>query len=563
MEEKKLFEEIKPLLDEYIKYSRQEMPDVWNDSRASTMKEREERVYADDREGEILKILDEGKTYNKVLEKTVSIPLDTRRELIEELTQIREAKKQEKQEVIYDIVKEFLDSNKEKMNKEIEEKSQIEEKAWKAKKEATRNQRKAYKLRNLVEKEAGKESKVYKAANEEAKETLEKFETLSKEHNAAKNELEEAKGRLVEFNGKYDGIDFASEAGVYNLFDIIGLQEEKETARMSDGQVFGEDNSKIDDMDEVKKMQEEATKKQEEEQKAETERKAELEKGKSGKGNEETINSKVDFTSKEWKNILKANTDKDKVTIKFNGEFGEYTIENKKDYYTAYYDIEDKENIIINTGLKGIDEELQGFSKEDISKIDMAIYGALKEYDEAHTMENKVSEKRFQYVAAILAPMSDKERKDYMKAKGINISYDLREMDENGENTKQIREYAKNHKAQNIAKVKDEFKPFKLFKDILNKMNTKRLESKETNRKIKKAAKNQAKAIKNPQSQRIAMGRMEERNIKEDLKVSKEVVEKTNEVGKNIAQEKENESKETITLTTAKGEKLKGMGREE
>lgn len=88
MEEKELFEEIKPLIEDYIAYSRQEMPDLWNDSRASSM-QKKEKAYGTDREGEILKILDEGKIYDKKIDDIITIPLNTRRELIEELTRYK------------------------------------------------------------------------------------------------------------------------------------------------------------------------------------------------------------------------------------------------------------------------------------------------------------------------------------------------------------------------------------------------------------------------------------------------------------------------------------------
>lgn len=93
MEEKELFEEIKPLIEEYKEYTNQKMPDVWNDSRASFISKVQDKSYEADREGEILKILDDGKIYDKKIDDVITIPLNTRRELIEELTRDKRCKK--------------------------------------------------------------------------------------------------------------------------------------------------------------------------------------------------------------------------------------------------------------------------------------------------------------------------------------------------------------------------------------------------------------------------------------------------------------------------------------
>ena len=50
----------------------------------------EEKNYGTDREGEILKTLDEGKMYDKKRDDVIAIPYQIRKELIEELVEIRD-----------------------------------------------------------------------------------------------------------------------------------------------------------------------------------------------------------------------------------------------------------------------------------------------------------------------------------------------------------------------------------------------------------------------------------------------------------------------------------------
>ena len=248
-EEKKMFEEIEPLIMDYIAYTKQETPDVWFDSRAAAQLEREKKQYSNDIEGELLRQLDEEKGKEK------------REKLIEQLNQIREENKQQKREVIYGKAKEFIDSNKEKMNKEIEEKTAELEAVKKERNQAIISKNKAYSLRKTVFKQVGENSKVYKAADEEAKEALENMKSLGKKYDEINKQLEESQGKLASFEEKYNGIEFSSSAGVYNLLDIIGIQEEQLEARMSDGQVY-QSGRKVDDMGEIKRMQEEATRQQ-------------------------------------------------------------------------------------------------------------------------------------------------------------------------------------------------------------------------------------------------------------------------------------------------------------
>lgn len=280
MEENKLFQEIEPLIEEYIEYSRQEMPDLFFDSRITARMERLNKQYSQDKEGDLLRRLDD---------EEVGRSVDQRRALIEQLTNVREENMKAKREVIYSKVKEFVDNSIEQMNKEIEEKreqeierkikKEIEEKtkeleeAEQKRKESFIAIRKANKVRKILLKEVGNESKIYKLADEEAKEKLEKnkedvkrSETLKQELQEKNIELQEKEQEIVGmeqdlqyFKYKYDDIDFLSEHGIYTLLDMIGLEKEQEMVRMSDGRVF-DGQEEVSDMGMIMDMQEEAKK---------------------------------------------------------------------------------------------------------------------------------------------------------------------------------------------------------------------------------------------------------------------------------------------------------------
>lgn len=280
MEENKLFQEIEPLIEEYIKYSKQEMPDLFFDSRITARMERLNKQYSQDKEGDLLRRLDD---------EEVGRSVDARRALIEELTRVREENKQARREVIYNKVKEFVNNSIEQMNKEIEEKrekeiegkikKEIEEKtkeleeAEQKRKASFKERMNAYKVRKMLLKEVGNESKIYKLADEEAKEKLEKNKEDIKRCETLKQELQEKNIELQEkeqevlgmeqdlqyFKDKYDDIDFLSEHGIYTLLDLIGLEKEQEMVRMADGRVF-DGQEEVSDMGIIMDMQEEAKK---------------------------------------------------------------------------------------------------------------------------------------------------------------------------------------------------------------------------------------------------------------------------------------------------------------
>ena len=277
MEENKLFQEIEPLIEEYINYSRQEMPTIAFDLRRFVTMDTLDKQYPDDKEGELLRRLDEDRA------------VDVRIALIEELKLVREENMKAKREVIYSKVKEFVNNSIEQMNKEIEEKreqeiegkikKEIEEKtkeleeAEQKRKQSFSARMKAYKVRKMLLKEVGNESKIYKVADEEAKEKLEKNKEDVKRSKILKQELQEKNIELQEkeqeilgmeqdlqyFKDKYDDIEFLSEHGIYTLLDMIGLEKEQEMVRMSDGKVF-DGQEEVSDMGTIMDMQEEAKK---------------------------------------------------------------------------------------------------------------------------------------------------------------------------------------------------------------------------------------------------------------------------------------------------------------
>ena len=255
MEEKQLFEEIKPLIEEYKKFVKQKNPEVfnWNDSRASSIGKTQEINYTKDREGEILEILDEEKN------------IKNRRELIEELVKIREAKKQEMRKAIFEKVGSFISDSKEKMNQEIEEKRQELEKQKEEKrihqrekeqelkeKREKRNymNRRSIALQGILLKigkntELGMEDKVYISVGDEVIQANREKENLARDINTLESEckilkseydnffiekdegLQELVKRLNEFDDIYGNISFESEEAINYIETIAENYKEK------------------------------------------------------------------------------------------------------------------------------------------------------------------------------------------------------------------------------------------------------------------------------------------------------------------------------------------------
>ena len=332
MEEKELFEQIKPLIEEYKEYANQETPDLFNDFRANSLSKVEEKNYGTDREGEILKTLDEGKMYDKKRDDVIAIPYQIRKELIEELVEIREAKKEQMRSTIFEKVSTFINDSREKMNQEIEAKKQdleeqkeakrknLEEKQQKLsqKEQLKRDMNKRSKVLTkhlrLIEQDLGKSDKVYRGIEEEQKQVIRDKKGLSRDINALTREcealkleyedfdiesdekLQELVKNLSDFEQIYGKVNFESEEGLDYIEIIIANYEEKETTRMSNGQVFVNDEP-VEDMGTIIDMEENQILKEEFEQRI-----AEIE-----AGNEDLIEmlppdyvlSKIELTEKQ------------------------------------------------------------------------------------------------------------------------------------------------------------------------------------------------------------------------------------------------------------------------
>lgn len=192
--------------------------------------------------------------------------------------------------IIFEKVNAFINDERERMNKEIEEKRQQLEEQKEERRENVEKKQQELEQKQQILKDMRKKSRAYKDEAERIKgnkmlkegyrfyldknkELKGSIYELNKEVNALEKEcqslkfeyedfiieddevLKELVNGLNEFDNTYGKIDFTSENGVYNIETIIGRQEEKETSRMSDGQVYNENNEPVDDMEEIKKMQ--------------------------------------------------------------------------------------------------------------------------------------------------------------------------------------------------------------------------------------------------------------------------------------------------------------------
>lgn len=306
MEEKELFGEIKPLIEEYKEYANKETPEVfkWNDARASSVSKVQDRNYATDREREILEILDEERAIN------------SRKELIEELVQIREAKKQEMRSTIFEKVWAFINDTREKMNKEIEEKRQELEKQKEEKreelKEKLENKQQELKEKEQLRSEVHKKCRAYQdesikiKGNKILEEGYTFFEAKSKEFNnnlytlnkdvkalekeceALKFEyedfsiendegLQELVNRLNEFDNTYGNIDFESEDAIEYIGEMVeSYKEEDEIHKLTEDEVEVEEPEKVVTMEDIEndeqvKQQDEKFEEKSEEQPKEVE----------------------------------------------------------------------------------------------------------------------------------------------------------------------------------------------------------------------------------------------------------------------------------------------------
>ncbi len=276
MGEKELFEEIKPLIEEYKEYANQATPDMWadilEDIKISEKSKEQGKVYTADRELEIMKKLE---------------VMDARRKLVEELIEIREAKKEEMRSTIFEKVGAFISDSKEKMNQEIEEKRQELEKQKEEKRENLEKKQKELEEKQQILKDMSTKSRAYKDEAERIKGNkmleegrrfyLEKnkelnvsiydlnkeVKTLEKECQTLKFEyedftiendegLKEAEKRLNDFEETYGKIDFTSEDAIDYIEEIVeNHKEEDEIHKLTEDEVEVEEPDKVITMDDI------------------------------------------------------------------------------------------------------------------------------------------------------------------------------------------------------------------------------------------------------------------------------------------------------------------------
>ncbi len=271
MEENQFFEEMKPLLKDYVEFTKEDMSEKWeNMEKEALAKVEESQVRLDEakqRQNEAIKnrdIFDEVMPRLKTLGEKVYKPVeDERREnqkkleeyarqynsrnkelaqaneeveqtraRIEEEKQERMNTQKEKQESVYAKAKEYIASSKEKMEQDIKDKSDKLEEVKKQYKSFENEKKIAMKLKSKLEKESEEVKstetfkKMYTVADEESKKRIQELSEHSKVINQAMEELEGARNTLASFETKYDVIDFASEAGIQSLIEITGWEEE-------------------------------------------------------------------------------------------------------------------------------------------------------------------------------------------------------------------------------------------------------------------------------------------------------------------------------------------------
>ncbi len=302
MEEEQFFEEMKPLLKDYVEFTKEDMSKKWENMEKEALakveesqarrdeaknKEKEARkkgetlrqakrnlkgmvaIIGDEEyksiEGKInqnvKKIEELSREYNhryKELEQAKQEQQQTKA-TIEKEKQERLEQQKEKQGSIYEKAKGYIDSKKEEMNRNIEEKSSKLEEMRAKRKELASEAKAASELRLTLSKSTDeiKKSATYKALSQKANKELQKRKAMYKEYNQemsrAKEELEGAKATLASFEEKYGAIDFSSEAGIQSLMEITGwkdekeasaIEEDKDTLEADDAQKLGEEGHK-------------------------------------------------------------------------------------------------------------------------------------------------------------------------------------------------------------------------------------------------------------------------------------------------------------------------------
>ncbi len=271
MEEKQFFEEMKPLLKDYVEFTKEDMSEKWEDMEKEALAKVEEsqarldeakekhdeaknkdhifktimpqvqvlggqtyKAVEDDRNANLDMLKKYAREYNQREKELVQAneEVEQTKAKIEEEKQERVEKQQEKQENVYAKAKEYIDLTKEQMRENVEEKSHQLEEMTKQRRELAAEAKIASDLTLTIKRSTNevKSSETYKVLSEKAEEELQSRKAMYKAYNKevmlAKEELEGAEATLASFEAKYDAIDFASEAGIQSLIEITGWEEE-------------------------------------------------------------------------------------------------------------------------------------------------------------------------------------------------------------------------------------------------------------------------------------------------------------------------------------------------
>lgn len=401
MEEKEVLKIIGEKIKEYRKEqeSINAIPGEWRDRRGI-----QETNYEDNLEGKLLQQLSE------------TAVLERRRQLIAQLKELKQNKidsiKNEIESVMMDFGKQVIKDNEQNIKEATERKNKIQ------------NDIKSLKHDNKQLRKAkdglSKESKTYKVANEEIQEKVASIRALYKEKNTINNEISEYQQQREEFMKKYGSIVLTSEEGINKLEEIAVEQVVTEPEL-------------------------------EEPESEEPETKKPAHNLKTGLRN---IIQKPKLV-KEMSQLKERSKDSDSVSIVFNGKTGKYNVTG--DYFgDQEYEHDYKETY--KEGSARMEEELREFSPEDLMKIDPAVYEILRQYDDEYSkIMKEPSDKAFSYVAALVAPIKDKERRDLLKRRGIEQTYKTKGIEKifDLEEGQEIKDRAATYKQMKVANVKN------------------------------------------------------------------------------------------------------------
>jgi hypothetical protein len=231
--ESNYLEEMRGLVEEYQKNG--ETPEVfkWNDKRMP-VEETPKKEYEHSLEGELLQEIDET-TDPKI-----------RKDLIEQLTSLRQINKDSLKNKIQVGTQKFIKEYNAKANEELEDyKKQLEEAEENRKKVVSERIRYKNLKLSFQDNEA-----IYKAANEEEMKSVEKIKVFAKAKEALSDKIDALKSGMENINNYYGTMDFNDDSFIYNLDSAIGRKDVKDTVRVENEELVTPDRV-IDNFGEV------------------------------------------------------------------------------------------------------------------------------------------------------------------------------------------------------------------------------------------------------------------------------------------------------------------------